>query len=415
MNRKFVRQSLGGVHDEAEIRGHRRTYIGALPGNIIQGIRKAGSRNPIFMLDEIDKLSASFHGDPSAALLEVLDPSQNSTFQDHYLGVPFDLSQVLFIATANVLDTIPPPLQDRMEILELPGYIEEDKLAIAKGYLVRRQTAENGLTPEEIIFTDDALREIVRSYTREAGVRQLERELGSVCRAVATRVAEGLKETVTVDTEFIRSCLGPPKFLNEIALRTSLPGVATGLAWTPFGGDILFVEATKMAGDGKLLLTGQLGDVMKESAQAAFSLVKSRAETLGIEPAIFKKNDLHVHLPAGAIPKDGPSAGITLFVAIVSLLIQRRISKDVAMTGEISLRGLILPVGGIKEKVLAAKRAGISCVLLPELNRKDLEEIPIPARAGIRFEFLKTADEALELGLEPDAVGSSLASKRLAS
>ena len=415
MNRKFVRQSLGGVHDEAEIRGHRRTYIGALPGNIIQGIRKAGTRNPVFMLDEIDKLSASFHGDPSAALLEVLDPSQNSTFQDHYLGVPFDLSQVLFIATANVLDTIPPPLQDRMEILELPGYIEEDKLAIAKGYLVRRQTTENGLTPEEIIFTDDALREIVRSYTREAGVRQLERELGSVCRAVATRVAEGLKETVTVDTEFIRSCLGPPKFLNEIALRTSLPGVATGLAWTPFGGDILFVEATKMAGDGKLLLTGQLGDVLKESAQAALSLVKSRAETLGIEPDIFKKNDLHVHLPAGAIPKDGPSAGITLFVAIVSLLLQRRISKDVAMTGEISLRGLILPVGGIKEKVLAAKRAGISCVLLPELNRKDLEEIPIPARAGIRFEFLKTVDEALELALEPDAVGSSLASKRLAS
>jgi len=415
MNRKFVRQSLGGVHDEAEIRGHRRTYIGALPGNIIQGIRKAGTRNPVFMLDEIDKLSASFHGDPSAALLEVLDPSQNSTFQDHYLGVPFDLSQVLFIATANVLDTIPPPLQDRMEILELPGYIEEDKLAIAKGYLVRRQTTENGLTPEEIIFTDDALREIVRSYTREAGVRQLERELGSVCRAVATRVAEGLKETVTVDTEFIRSCLGPPKFLNEIALRTSLPGVATGLAWTPFGGDILFVEATKMAGDGKLLLTGQLGEVMKESAQAALSLVKSRAETLGIEPDIFKKNDLHVHLPAGAIPKDGPSAGITLFVAIVSLLLQRRISKDVAMTGEISLRGLILPVGGIKEKVLAAKRAGISCVLLPELNRRDLEEIPIPARAGIRFEFLKTVDEALELALEPDAVGSSLASKRLAS
>jgi ATP-dependent Lon protease len=415
MNRKFVRQSLGGVHDEAEIRGHRRTYIGALPGNIIQGIRKAGTRNPVFMLDEIDKLSASFHGDPSAALLEVLDPSQNSTFQDHYLGVPFDLSQVLFIATANVLDTIPPPLQDRMEILELPGYIEEDKLAIAKGYLVRRQTTENGLTPEEIIFTDDALREIVRSYTREAGVRQLERELGSVCRAVATRVAEGLKETVTVDTQFIRSCLGPPKFLNEIALRTSLPGVATGLAWTPFGGDILFVEATKMAGDGKLLLTGQLGDVMKESAQAALSLVKSRAETLGIEPDIFRKNDLHVHLPAGAIPKDGPSAGITLFVAIVSLLLQRRISKDVAMTGEISLRGLILPVGGIKEKVLAAKRAGISCVLLPELNRKDLEEIPIPARAGIRFEFLKTVDEALELALEPDAVGSSLASKRLAS
>jgi ATP-dependent Lon protease len=415
MNRKFVRQSLGGVHDEAEIRGHRRTYIGALPGNIIQGIRKAGSRNPVFMLDEIDKLSASFHGDPSAALLEVLDPSQNSTFQDHYLGVPFDLSQVLFITTANVLDTIPPPLRDRMEILELPGYIDEDKLAIAKGYLVRRQTAENGLTPGDIHFPDDALREIIRSYTREAGVRQLERQLGSVCRAVATRVADGLKETVTVDTEFLRGCLGPPKFFNEIALRTSLPGVATGLAWTPFGGDILFVEATKMAGDGKLLLTGQLGEVMKESAQAALSLVKSRTEMLGIDPGIFQKSDLHVHLPAGAIPKDGPSAGVTLFVALVSLLTQRRVSKDVAMTGEISLRGLILPVGGIKEKMLAAKRAGISCVLLPELNRKDLEEIPLRALEGIRFEFLTTVDEALRLALEVEVVASELPNERLAS
>jgi ATP-dependent Lon protease len=414
MNRKFVRQSLGGVHDEAEIRGHRRTYVGALPGNIIQGMRKAGSRNPVFMLDEIDKLSASFHGDPSAALLEVLDPSQNSTFQDHYLRVPFDLGQVLFIATANVLDTIPPALRDRMEILELPGYIEEDKLAIAKGYLVRRQTAENGLTPGEINFTDEALRQLIRFYTREAGVRQLERELGSVCRAVATRVAEGFKEATTIDEEFLGPCLGPPKFFNEIALRTSLPGVATGLAWTPFGGDILFVEATKMAGDGKLLLTGQLGDVMKESAQAALSLVKSRAEALGIDPDMFKKIDLHVHLPAGAIPKDGPSAGITLFVALVSLLMQRRISKDVAMTGEISLRGLILPVGGIKEKVLAAKRAGISCVLLPELNRKDLEEIPAPARAEIRFEFLKTVDDALALALEPQSSANVL-TNRLAS
>ncbi len=390
MNRKFVRQSLGGVHDEADIRGHRRTYVGALPGNIIQGIRKAGSRNPVFMLDEVDKLSASFHGDPSAALLEVLDPSQNSTFQDHYLAVPFDLSQVLFIATANVLDTVPGPLRDRMEILELPGYIEEDKLAIAKGYLVPRQTAENGLKPENISFTDEAIREIIRSYTREAGVRQLERELGAVCRSVATRIAEGFNETITVKPESIPTYLGPEKFFNEIALRTSLPGVATGLAWTPFGGDILFVEATKMAGDGKLLLTGQLGDVMKESAQAALSLVKSRAETLGIDPDIFKKNDLHIHIPAGAIPKDGPSAGVTLFVALVSLLTGRRISKDVAMTGEISLRGLVLPVGGIKEKVLAAKRAGISCVLLPELNRRDMEEIPTSGREGIRFEFLKT-------------------------
>jgi ATP-dependent Lon protease len=400
MNRKFIRQSVGGVHDEAEIRGHRRTYVGALPGNIIQGIRKAGSRNPVFILDEIDKLSASFHGDPSAALLEVLDPAQNSTFQDHYLGLPFDLSQVLFIATANVLDTIPPPLQDRMEILELPGYTEEDKLAIAKGHLIRRQSAENGLTPAEISFTDDALREIVRSYTREAGVRQLERELASVCRSVAIRVAEGLKEKIIVDEEFVRNCLGSPKFFSEIALRTSLPGVATGLAWTPFGGDILFVEVTKMAGDGQLFLTGQLGDVMKESAQAALSLVKSRAQGLGIDSEIFKNNDLHIHLPAGAIPKDGPSAGITLFVALVSLLTQRRISKDVAMTGEISLRGLVLPVGGVKEKVLAAKRAGISCVLLPELNRKDLEEVPAAAREGIRFAFLTTVDEALLLALE---------------
>jgi ATP-dependent Lon protease len=415
MNRKFVRQSLGGVHDEADIRGHRRTYIGALPGNIIQGIKKAGSRNPVFMLDEVDKLSASFHGNPSAALLEVLDPSQNSTFQDHYLAVPFDLTQVLFIATANVLDTVPGPLRDRMEILELPGYIEEDKLAIARGYLVPRQISENGLKPTDIDFTDAALREIIRSYTREAGVRQLERELGAVCRSVATRVAEGLNETITVKPESIPAYLGPLKFFNEIALRTSLPGVATGLAWTPFGGDILFVEATKMAGDGKLILTGQLGEVMKESAQAALSLVKSRAETLGIDPDVFKKNDLHIHIPAGAIPKDGPSAGVTLFVALVSLLSGRRISKDVAMTGEISLRGLVLPVGGIKEKMLAAKRAGISTVLLPELNRRDLEEIPPAGREGIRFEFLKTADEALRLALEPEAPSGFSPGERLAA
>ncbi|HEX9144181.1 MAG TPA: endopeptidase La [Candidatus Binatia bacterium] len=415
MNRKFVRQSLGGVHDEADIRGHRRTYVGALPGNIIQGIRKAGSRNPVFMLDEVDKLSASFQGNPSAALLEVLDPAQNATFQDHYLALPFDLSQVLFIATANVLDTIPGPLRDRMEILELPGYIAEDKLAIAKGYLVPRQTAENGLKPGEINFSDDAVREIIRSYTREAGVRQLERELARVCRSVATRIADGFNQTVTVTVESLHAYLGPQKFFNEIALRTSLPGVATGLAWTPFGGEILFIEATKMPGDGKLLLTGQLGDVMKESAQAALSLFKSRAETLGIDPDIFKKNDLHIHIPAGAIPKDGPSAGVTLFVALVSLLTGRRISKDVAMTGEISLRGLILPVGGIKEKVLAAKRAGISCVLLPELNRRDLEEIPTSGREGIRFEFLKTADQALRVALEPEAPGDFFPSEGLAA
>jgi ATP-dependent Lon protease len=415
MNRKFVRQSLGGVHDEADIRGHRRTYIGALPGNIIQGIRKAGTRNPVFMLDEIDKLSASFHGDPSAALLEVLDPAQNATFQDHYIGLPFDLSQVLFIATANVLDTIPGPLRDRMEILELPGYIEEEKLAIAKGYLVPRQVAENGLKPSNIEFTDEATREIIRSYTREAGVRQLERELGAVCRSIATRFAEGLSDMITVKPDSIPTYLGPQKFFNEIALRTSLPGVATGLAWTQFGGDILFVEATKMPGDGRLILTGQLGEVMKESAQAALSLVKSRAELLGIDPELFKKSDLHIHIPAGAIPKDGPSAGVTLFVALVSLLTGRRISKDVAMTGEISLRGLVLPVGGIKEKMLAAKRAGITSVLLPELNRKDLEEIPPSARQGIRFEFLKTVDEALRLAFEPDAPGGYSPGERLAA
>jgi ATP-dependent Lon protease len=405
MNRKFVRQSLGGVHDEADIRGHRRTYIGALPGNIIQGIRKAGTNNPVFMLDEIDKLGAGFHGDPSAALLEVLDPAQNTSFQDHYLGVDFDLSRVMFITTANVLDTIPGPLRDRMEILQLSGYIEDDKVAIATHYLIPRQIAENGLSDGQISFSSDAIREIIQGYTREAGVRQLERELGTVCRGVATRVAEGLTEPITIDPAAVRAYLGPPKFFNEIALRTSLPGVATGLAWTPVGGDILFIEATKMAGTGKLQLTGQLGDVMKESAQAALSLVKSRAASLGIDAEQFSKQDIHVHIPAGAIPKDGPSAGVTLYVALVSLLLGQRVKKDVAMTGEISLRGLVLPVGGIKEKVLAAKRAGLTCVLLPALNRRDLEEIPPSACEGIRFEFLNTVDEALQHALEPDSDG----------
>jgi ATP-dependent Lon protease len=402
MNRKFVRQSLGGVHDEAEIRGHRRTYVGALPGNIIQGMRKVGTKNPVFILDEVDKLSAGFHGDPSAALLEVLDPAQNFAFQDHYLGVPFDLSQVLFITTANVLDTIPAPLLDRMEVLELPGYTEEEKLLIASRYLVPRQIAENGLSADRVDFSSEALREVIRSYTREAGVRQLEREIGSVCRGMATRFAEGREEKVTVGVQALRTYLGAPKFLSEVALRTSLPGVATGLAWTPFGGDILFVEATRMPGEGRLLLTGQLGEVMKESAQAALSLVKSRAGSLGIDPKLFRTNDLHVHIPAGAIPKDGPSAGITIFVALVSLLTAKRVSKDIAMTGEISLRGLVLPVGGIKGKVLAAKRAGICCVLLPELNRKDLEEVPEAAREGMRFEFLQTVDDSLGLAVEKE-------------
>ena len=333
MNRKFVRQSLGGVHDEADIRGHRRTYIGSLPGNIIQGIRKAGANNPVFMLDEIDKLGASFHGDPSAALLEVLDPAQNTSFQDHYLGVDFDLSKVMFIATANVLDTIPGPLRDRMEILQLSGYIEEDKLAIATNYLVPRQIAENGLKEEQISFEPEAIREIIRGYTREAGVRQLEREIGSVCRGVATRVAEGHGEKVVVRKDAVRDYLGPAKFFNEVALRTSLPGVATGLAWTPVGGDILFIEATKMDGQGRLQLTGQLGEVMKESAQAAHSLVKARAASLGIAANLLRKQDIHVHIPAGAIPKDGPSAGVTLFTALVSLLLGERVRNDVAMTG----------------------------------------------------------------------------------
>jgi ATP-dependent Lon protease len=400
MNRKFVRQSLGGVHDEAEIRGHRRTYIGALPGRIIQGLKRAGTQNPVFMLDEIDKLNASFHGDPSAALLEVLDPEQNSSFQDHYLDLPFDLSQVLFIATANVLDSIPGPLRDRMEVIELPGYAEEDKVAIAERYLVPRQLIAAGLNAEQMKFTSDGLREIVRGYTREAGVRQLEREIAAVCRAVAARFAEGKNEPVTIDPEAVRTHLGPAKFFNEVALRTSLPGVATGLAWTALGGDILFVEATKTPGEGKFLLTGHLGEVMKESAQAALSLVKSRADSLRIDPGSFKSQDLHVHLPAGAIPKDGPSAGVTIFVALASLLTGRRISKDVAMTGEISLRGLVLPVGGIKEKVLAAKRAGIKCVLLPELNRKDLEELPANVKEALRFEFLQTVDDALKFALK---------------
>ncbi len=402
MNRRFVRRSLGGVHDEAEIRGHRRTYVAALPGNIIQGIRKVGTRNPVFMLDEVDKLSASFHGDPSAALLEVLDPAQNFAFEDHYLGVPFDLSRVLFITTGNVLDEIPAPLLDRMEVLELPGYTEEEKLAIASRYLVPRQIAENGLSAEQVNLSNESLREVIRSYTREAGVRQLEREIGSICRGLATRFAEGKEENVIVGVGELQAYLGPPKFLSEVALRTSLPGVATGLAWTPFGGDILFVEAMRMPGDGNLLLTGQLGEVMKESAQAALTLVKSRAGSLEIDSDLFRTNDVHVHIPAGAIPKDGPSAGITIFVALVSLLTGKRVSKDIAMTGEISLRGLVLPVAGIKEKVLAAKRAGICCVLLPELNRRDLQDIPEAAREGMTFEFLQTVDDSLSLALESE-------------
>jgi ATP-dependent Lon protease len=397
---KFVRASLGGVHDEAEIRGHRRTYIGSLPGNVIQQLRKAGARNPVFMLDEVDKLGASMHGDPSSALLEVLDPEQNGSFRDNYLGVPVDLSKVLFVGTANMLDTIPGPLRDRMEIIELPGYTQEEKLEIARKYLVRRQLKANGLSPAQVTLTDEALRTIIASYTREAGVRNLEREIGSVLRNAAVRISEGKDVAVQVDAEDVANILGAHKFEFEVALRTATAGVATGLAWTPVGGDILFIEASAVRGKGGLLLTGQLGDVMKESAQAALSLVKARAEAIGIGDYRFDEHDLHIHLPAGAIPKDGPSAGVALFTALASLLTGRKVRSDVAMTGEISLRGLVLPVGGIKEKTLAALRAGIHTVLLPARNRKDLEEIPESARAQLQFVWLETVDDALKHALE---------------
>jgi len=391
---RFQRTSLGGTHDEAEIRGHRRTYIGALPGNIIQSLRKAGTRNPVLMLDEIDKLGHGIQGDPASALLEVLDPEQNSTFRDNYLGVPFDLSKVLFIATANQLDTIPGPLRDRMEIIELTGYTEEEKVEIGRRYLVRRQLEANGLKPEQVTVTDEALRRIARDYTREAGCRNLEREIGAVLRNVAVRIAEGKAESARIDAPEVREILGAPRYENEVAMRVSVPGVATGLAWTPVGGDILFIEATRIPGKGALILTGQLGDVMKESAQAAMSLVKSQSEALGLDPALFEKSDIHVHVPAGAIPKDGPSAGVAMYTALVSLLTRRTVRSDVAMTGEISLRGLVLPVGGIKEKTVAAHRAGIRTVLLPARNRKDLDDIPESVRRDVEFVWLERVEEA---------------------
>jgi ATP-dependent Lon protease len=397
--RKFVRASLGGVHDEAEIRGHRRTYIGALPGNIIQGIRKAGTRNPVFMLDEMDKLGASFHGDPSSALLEVLDPEQNSTFRDNYLAVPFDLSQVMFVGTANVLDSIPGPLRDRMEVIELPSYTEDEKAEIALRYLVKRQLEANGLQPEQGAISEAAIRAIVRNYTREAGVRNLERLIGSVFRNAAMRIAEGTIERVAIEPDDLHAILGARQVENEVASRTAVPGVATGLAWTPVGGDILFVEATRIPGSSRLILTGQLGDVMKESAQAALSLVKSRARQMGISESLFEKSDIHVHVPAGAIPKDGPSAGVAMFTALVSLLTDRVVRNDTAMTGEISLRGLVLPVGGIKEKVLAAHRAGIRRVLLPARNRKDFEDIPESARDELEFVWLEQVDDVMTQAL----------------
>jgi ATP-dependent Lon protease len=403
MNRKFVRVSLGGVHDEAEIRGHRRTYIGALPGNIIQAIRKAGARDCVMMLDEIDKLGAGIQGDPASALLEVLDPEQNSTFRDNYLGVPFDLSRVVFITTANVLDTIPGPLRDRMEIITLTGYTAQEKLEIARRYLVRRQLEANGVRADQVEIGDEAIREIIQRYTREAGVRNLEREIGKVLRNAAVRLAEGDSGPLRITPDNLGAILGPPQFENEVAMRTSVPGVATGLAWTPVGGDILFIEATRIPGSGRLILTGQLGEVMRESAQAALSIVKNRAVSFGIDPNRFDKSDIHVHVPAGAIPKDGPSAGVAMFMALVSLMSDRTVRSDTAMTGEVSLRGLVLPVGGIKEKVVAAHRAGLKRVMLPARNRKDFEDIPEEVRRDMEFIWLERVDEAVEAVLEPAA------------
>ncbi len=401
--RKFVRVSLGGVHDEAEIRGHRRTYIGALPGNILQAIKRAGSRTCVMMLDEVDKLGRGIQGDPSSALLEVLDPEQNASFRDNYLGVPFDLSRVMFITTANVLDAIPPALEDRMEVIDLPGYVEDEKLEIARRYLLDRQRKANGLSPEEVEVTDEALSAIIRDYTREAGVRNLEREIAAVLRSAAIRIAEGTARNVRVEARDLAEILGPRRFEPEVAARTAIPGVATGLAWTPAGGDILFIEAARVPGTGRLILTGQLGDVMRESAQAALSLVKGRALEFALDPALFEKSDIHIHVPAGAIPKDGPSAGVAMFTALVSLLTGRTVKSEVAMTGEISLRGLVLPVGGIKEKAVAAARAGIRNVILPARNKKDLEEIPESARSSLSFFWAERVDEVITAALEPEA------------
>jgi ATP-dependent Lon protease len=400
LGRKFVRMSLGGVRDEAEIRGHRRTYIGALPGRIIQSLRRAETRDPVMMLDEIDKVGADWRGDPSSALLEVLDPAQNDTFMDLYLGVAFDLSQVLFIATANTLDTIPGPLRDRMEVLQLAGYTDEEKLGIAREHLIPKQLSVHGLAPAELSFEPEAIREIIRGYTREAGVRNLEREIATVTRKVVRQIAEGQREPVRIAPQAVREYLGRPRYFDEVAERTAIPGVATGLAWTPTGGDVLFVEATMMTGDkDALLLTGMLGDVMRESAQTAVSWVRSHAAELGIDPAAFSGRTIHIHVPAGAVPKDGPSAGVTMLTAVASLVTRRSVRSDLAMTGEITLRGKVLPVGGIKEKVLAAHRSGIRSVILPRRNEGDLEDLPKEIRRDIDFALVDTADEVLATAL----------------
>ena len=395
LGREFIRMSLGGMRDEAELRGHRRTYIGALPGRIIQEIRKAGTNNPVFMLDEVDKVGQDFRGDPTSALLEVLDPAQNSTFQDHYLSLPFDLSNVMFIATANYLQPVPPALQDRMEVIELPGYTHQDKLQIAIGYLVKRQLEDNGLTASQARWTEPAISKIIHGYTREAGVRNLSREIGSVCRGVAAKVASGKSKGRTITPKLIGELLGPERFESEMAQRTATPGVVTGLAYTPTGGEILFVEAATYDGSGRLLLTGQIGDVMKESAQTALSVIKTRADGIDDVAAMGQK-DIHIHVPAGAIPKDGPSAGVAMFTALHGLLTSRPVRPDLAMTGEITLRGLVMPIGGVKEKVLAARRAGIKTVLLPKRNQKDLIDVPADAKRDLKFVFVTKVEEVLK-------------------
>ncbi len=395
LGREFVRISLGGVHDEAEIRGHRRTYVAAMPGRILQGIRKAGTNNPVFMLDEVDKLGADFRGDPAAALLEVLDPEQNSAFKDHYLDVEFDLSKVMFLATANVLETIPHPLLDRMEVLELPGYSEEEKILIAQKYIIPKQLEAHGLRPRDTSIQDDAVRKIIADYTREAGLRNLEREVATVCRKVAKRFAEGKKSAVTVQPGDVLTYLGPPKYFREVADRTGTPGVATGLAWTPTGGEILFIEATGVPGKGGLMLTGLLGESMKESAQAALTFLRTRAKPLGLDAAAISKTDVHIHVPAGAVPKDGPSAGVALASALISLFRKQPIRQDLAMTGEVTLTGRVLPVGGVREKVLAARRAGITTVLIPHHNEKDLAELPPEVKADVQFQVVETLDDVV--------------------
>ena len=400
LGREFIRMSLGGMRDEAELRGHRRTYIGAMPGRVIQEIRKAGTNNPVFMMDELDKVGADFRGDPTSALLEILDPAQNHTFQDHYLNVPFDLTKVLFIGTANYMAPVPPALRDRMEVIELPGYTEAEKLHIARKYLVPRQLKENGLTSSQAVWTDAAIEKIIASYTREAGVREVERQIGTVCRSVAALIAEGKARKRTVNPRYVTKTLGPAKFESELALRTSVPGVATGLAYTPAGGEIIFVEAAEYPGKGSLTLTGQMGSVMRESAEAALSLIKSQATTYRLSREELTKTDIHVHVPAGAIPKDGPSAGVAMFTALTSLLTGRPVRPDVAMTGEITLRGLVLPVGGVKEKVLAAKRAGIKTVVLPARNCKDLADFPPDAKKGINFAFVRSVKDVLKAALD---------------